>query len=257
MPPEGGTDGLLMERAAFLIDATGERIPCLLNPASVVLRRVAGVRPRRSAGGSLTGTGLSDAPLLFNGGGWTELLLDLLFDVSLVSGPTQPSDVHDLTDPLWRLAENEREAGEYGRPPLVRFVWGKSWNVPGVVASVAERLEYFTQSGTPRRSWLRLRLLRVVDRTAEAEPATTPPPEEPPPWVDWPAVPDQDVQLHDLSGDGSGSAGERLDLVTQQYYGRPDLWRDLAEFNDLDDPLQLAAGATIQVPPLPGGTEVA
>lgn len=241
-----------MERAAFLIDTTGERIPCLLNPASVVLRRVAGVRPRRSAGGSLTGTGLSDAPLLFNGGGFTELLLDLLFDVSLVNGPTQPTDVHDLTDPLWRLAENQGEADEYGRPPLVRFVWGKSWNVPGVVASVAERLEYFTQSGTPRRSWLRLRLLRVMDRVAE-EASPAPEPSEEAPLVDWPTVPDQDVELHDLSGDGSGSASERLDLVTQQYYGRPDLWRDLAEFNDLDDPLNLEAGATIQVPPLPDG----
>jgi len=245
-----------MERAAFLIDETGERIPCLLTPASVVLRRVAGVRPRRSAGGSLTGTGLSDAPLLLNGGGWTELLLDLLFDVSLVSGPTQPQDVHDLTDPLWRLSENQGDQGDYGRPPLVRFVWGKSWNVPGVVASVAERLEYFTQSGVPRRSWLRLRLLRVVDRAAEAEPAPPPPGEEAP-WVDWPTVPDQDVQLHDLTGDGSGSASERLDLVAQQYYGRPDLWRDLAEFNDLDDPLGQEAGATIQVPPLPGGGALA
>ena len=242
-----------MERAAFLIEATGERIPCLLNPASVVLRRVAGVQPRWSAGGPLTGAGLSDAPLLFNGGGWTELRLDLLFDVSLVTGPTATDDVHDLTDPLWKLAENQRREGEYGRPPLVRFVWGKSWNVPGVVVAVAERLEYFTQSGTPRRSWLRLRLLRVADRNAEAEAAASTPPAETPAWADWPTTPNEsEVRLHDLVGDGGGSAGERLDLVTQQYYGRPDLWRALADYNDLDDPLRLSAGATLQVPPLPG-----
>lgn len=243
-----------MERAAFLIEETGERIPCLLNPASVVLRRAAGVQPRWSSGGPLTGAGLSDAPLLFNGGGWTELRLDLLFDVSLVTGPTPPEDVHDLTDRLWQLAENQRREGAYGRPPLVRFVWGKSWNVPGVVVAVAERLEYFTQSGTPRRSWLRLRLLRVQGRDAEVEatdrsaPAA---PSETPPWADWPTAPNErDVQLHDLVGDGGGTSGERLDLVTKEYYGRPELWRDLAEYNDLDDPLQLPAGATLQIPPL-------
>ncbi len=71
--------------------------------------------------------------------------------------------------------------------------------------------------------------------------------------MDWPTTPNEsEVQLHDLVGDGGGSAGERLDLVTQQYYGRPDLWRALADYNDLDDPLRLPAGATLQVPPLPG-----
>ncbi len=240
-----------MERAAFLIEESGERIPCLLNPASVVLRRVAGVQPRWSAGGPLTGAGLADAPLQLTGGGWTELRLDLLFDVSLVTGSTIPDDVHDLTDPLWKLAENQPRDGAYGRPPLVRFVWGKSWNVPGVVVAVAERLEYFTQAGTPQRSWLRLRMLRVADRAQEAAPAT--PQAETPAWVDWPTTPDEsEVRVHDLQGDGGGSAGERLDLLTQQYYDRPDLWRALADYNDLDDPLRLPAGATLQIPPLPG-----
>src|SRR6185436_21110791 len=82
-PPPGGTGGLLMERAAFLIEDSGARIPCLLNPASVVMRRVAGIRPRFSIGGPLTGAGLGDSPLHFTGGGTTEITMDLLFDVSL------------------------------------------------------------------------------------------------------------------------------------------------------------------------------
>ena len=31
-----------MERATFLIESTGEQIGCLLNPASLVVRRLAG-----------------------------------------------------------------------------------------------------------------------------------------------------------------------------------------------------------------------
>ena len=40
-----------MERVAFLIEETNERLRCLLNPETLVLRRTAGVRPRQSATG--------------------------------------------------------------------------------------------------------------------------------------------------------------------------------------------------------------
>jgi hypothetical protein len=159
-----------MERVAFLVEETDERIGCLLNPETLVMRRVAGVRPRRSATGQLTGEGLTDDPLLYTGGGRTELDLDLLFDVTLAGSSISTDDVRDLTLPLWRLAENADRRSGYGQPPLVRFIWGKSWNILGVVLAVSERLEYFTPEGMPRRSWLRLRMLR----------ANEPPPESPP-----------------------------------------------------------------------------
>ena len=49
-----------MERVAFLLERTGERIACLLNPESLVLRRRAGLRSRQSAGGLVTGAELAD-----------------------------------------------------------------------------------------------------------------------------------------------------------------------------------------------------
>ncbi len=246
-PPDGGTGGLLLERAAFLIEETGERIPCLLNPATVVMRRTAGVRPRFSAGGPLTGAGLADTPLLFTGGGTTEILLDLLFDVSLVRTPPSVENVRDLTEPLWRLSENRRREGAYGRPPLVRFVWGKSWNVPGVVVAVAERLEHFTHAGTPRRSWLRLRMLRAIDDalTPAADPAPLTLPEGPL------EVDPESIRFHDLEGDGGGG-GEPLYLVAQQLHGTPDTEHYIAEFNDLDDLLRLEPPLTLRIPPPPG-----
>jgi len=72
-----------VERVAFVVEDTQQRLTCLLNPNTVVMRRVAAVRPQESVSGSFTGTGLSDDPLLYTGGGRTELELDLLFDVSL------------------------------------------------------------------------------------------------------------------------------------------------------------------------------
>ena len=138
-----------MERVAFLLEKTGERIPCLLNPESIVVRRLAGVRTRRSAGGPLTGAGLKDDPLLYTGGGTTEINLDLLFDIAIGGSTIATEDVRDLTRPLWELAEGSPEESGFSRPPVVRFVWGKAWNIPAIVVAVAERLENFTSQGFP------------------------------------------------------------------------------------------------------------
>ena len=128
-----------MERVAFLLEETGERLACMLNPENLVVSRSAGIRPRRSLGGALTGLALTDDPLIYTGGGTTELQLRLLFDISLSGSSVRAEDVRELTAPLWQLAENVAGSDVYARPPLVRFVWGKSWNIPGVVAAVAER----------------------------------------------------------------------------------------------------------------------
>jgi len=157
-----------VERVAFLVEETNERLRCLLNPETLVLRRTAGVRPRQSSAGQVTGVGLADDPLLYTGGGRTEMDLDLLFDVTLPGSSVTSEDVRDLTAPLWQLAENSQATSGASRPPLVRLIWGKSWNIPGIVVTVAERLEYFTAAGVPRRSWLRLRLLRVEAPTVPA-----------------------------------------------------------------------------------------
>ncbi|MEK8105501.1 hypothetical protein NKG94_10825 [Micromonospora sp. M12] len=94
--------------------------------------------------------------MVFTGGGRTELVLDLLFDVDFVEAQLRPADVRVLTRPLWMLAENSTTEHGWLRPPLVRLVWGKTWNVPGVIIAVAERFDAFTGTGSPRRSWLRL-----------------------------------------------------------------------------------------------------
>jgi hypothetical protein len=72
-----------MERVAFMLEDTGERIGCLLNPESLVIRRSAGVQPRRSVSGVLSGAAQQDTPVLFTGGGRTVLELDLLFDINI------------------------------------------------------------------------------------------------------------------------------------------------------------------------------
>src|SRR5215211_7017314 len=154
-----------MERVTFVVESTGERLGCLLNPESLQVTRNAGVRRRRTATGLLAGAGISDDPLLYAGGGQTDLVLDLLFDIGIAGSTIQTGDVRDLTRPLWDLAESTA-ASAGATPPVVRFLWGKAWNVPGVVTAVAERLEDFDTGGVPARSWLRMRLARVPEDAA-------------------------------------------------------------------------------------------
>lgn len=249
-----------MERVAFLIEETGERLGCMLNPESLVLRRVAGLRPRRSAGGAVTGVGLSDDPLLFTGGGTTELQLDLLFDITLAGSSIVAEDVRQLTAPLWNLAENSSGGEATARPPKVRFVWGKNWNIPGIVSSIAERLEYFNADGLPRRSWIRLSLLRAAD-------PPPPPPAAPDPLLDAEGaepvpelqvaadeVAEGDVLVHEVTGDECGSGAvdgaARWDLIAWKYFQDCGLWKLLAEFNGIDDPADLRPGQALRIPPL-------
>jgi hypothetical protein len=240
-----------MERVAFLLEKTGERFPCLLNPANVVVRRLAGVRPRQSAYGPLTGAGLKDDPLLHTGGGMTEILFDLLFDVSLAEASAPTADVRELTRPLTELAEGGKGDDGYGQLPLVRVVYGKCWNVLGVVAAVAERLEYFTDSGAPQRSWLRMRFLRADDSASvSGQDDKDLPLGDLPDEID---VPPDELNVHQITGGGEdpegGGSVERLDEIAASHYGNSSWWRLIAKFNDIDDPWAVSAGRLLVIPP--------
>lgn len=267
-----------MERVAFLIEKTGERITCLLNPESLVQRRSAGVRSLAGATGIVTGRGLSDDPVAATGGGVTEFDLDLLFDVDLardeaaarraltqlesdpsglteepvlVPSPPHVEDVREMTRPFWALAENAAEEDAYGAPPVVRMIWGRAWNVLGIVVAAAERLERFSSAGVPGRSWLRLRLRRVTDdaesRTPIPGPAT-PQFELPPPDL----MPPGEGKAYAMSIAPDGLPVSRLDQVAAEAYGDPGVWRAIATFNDIDDPLNFIEGAVVLLPDIGG-----
>lgn len=243
-----------MERVAFLVEATNDRIACMLNPESLILRRRSGVRTQTTTGGLTSDAYLADDPIFFTGGGTTELTLDLLFDTQMVEGQTSVVDVRELTGPLWQLAENGHRTGSDWCPAQVLFFWGKAWAIPGVIVAVAERLDDFTRGGTPRRSWLRVRMLRVAEHDADLTGGALPPPRidadalmlPPPPLEEGPTA------VHELQGDGTHIEGraisnDRLDQLAHSYYGDASQWRTLAWLNDVANPLRMFAGTAMQV----------
>jgi hypothetical protein len=224
-----------MERVVFLLEYSNERIGCLLNPESLEIRRVTGVSTRPSAAGRLSGNQLTDDPILYTGGGRTEMDLHLLFDVNIDGSSIISDDVRHLTAPFWKLSESAVAYDGYGRPPIARFIWGKAWNMPGVVVALAERLEMFSRVGVPSRSWLSMRFLRVASTNTDSL-----------------YLPDDTSDILQFLADreriyGVGSE-ERLDELAYRYYGDPRSWRVIADANEVLDPLHLSPGLTLTIP---------
>jgi hypothetical protein len=237
-----------MERVAFLIEPEDLRISCLLNPETVVIQRTAGIRSRESIGGPLTGPGMADSPLLFTGGGQTWIELELLFDVNLPGSALRTTDVRDLSGLFFSLSENREDVDGVSRPPRVRMVWGKSWNIPGVITHVAERLDCFSASGVPARSWMKLRMRRVTDELMEF-----------PSLFDWLNDLEASQSIMDRLETTTLAASdreltvpfsERLDLLARRFYGNPALWRFIAAVNRITDPLEYGVSITLRIPPL-------
>jgi nucleoid-associated protein YgaU len=247
-----------MERVTFMIEQNGERIGCMLNPESLVIRRSAGVQSKRSVNGLLTGAALKDNPVLFTGGGQTLIEIDLLFDTAIGGSSILTQDVRDLTGPLFRLAENTSGPERHAEPPRVRFVWGKAWNVPGVIVAVAERFDRFSANGVPKRSWVRMRFQRVnEDPPAQASLLPQAGSQGQRAALDVAAVQNMaassqgSFQVHETRGGGaSGGPSERIDQLSARFYGDPTLWRLIAIFNHILDPLHILPGVVLRIPPL-------
>lgn len=321
-----------MERVIFLVERTGDRIPCLLNPEHLEVRRTAGIVRRRSVGGGVIGNARTDDPLVATGGGVTEYELKLLFDVDLLGGsgrfpagqqplpplsepagaggvpdmaataltddesddeaqedwpgdvPAEPPtgdapppveaspdvplpdalppppaapapttiDVRTLTQPLWALAENGEPLNGAVAPQRVRFIWGRSWNVPGVILAVAERHERFDPQGVPRRSWLSL-LLRRVEEQVEAGNAplapTSPQFEVNPGGSNETGIDHSGDDSVTVPVDEGRTALTPLHMIAAERYGDARYDRAIAEYNDLDDMLELTEGQTLRLPP--------
>ncbi len=233
-----------MDRVAFLIEETHTRLACMLNPESFEIQRSSGVT--RTSAGLLTNSDLSDDPLIFSGRGSTSLSLQLLFDVTLAGSSIQTGDVRDLTAPLWDLAEYKTSRRSLQELPVARFIWGKAWNIPVVVASVSERYERFTAGGVPQRSWLSLSLMRVSEIVRSGNVRRAQPPQQFPTRAEL-GTSDTSWKAHEEIGDGVN--GDRLDQLASRYYGRPELWRLIAVANGIRNPARVAPGKVLQIPP--------
>lgn len=119
---------------------------------------------------------------------------------------------------------------QQGEPPWVMVQWGAYIGFPAVIKALNEEYTMFKPNGTPIRAKVTISLVQIVNETDKAG---TNPTSRSEPRRTW-------IVEH----------GQRLDWIAHIEYGDSGMWRQIAEANNIDDPLLLRAGQVLRLPVL-------
>lgn len=211
------------DEKAFLETETGTRIPCSFNPEQLHVK-VSTVWK----GDELPGQGTPT--LRFGGGGSGLLDVELFFDST-----RDGTSVTEHTDKLVRLLQIDSSLSGHddglrnGRPPWVRFHWGRFHSFRAVITDLDVTYVLFSAAGEPLRARARLAMKQFAEEQ------------------DWP-------RQNPTSGTPKPSRshqvqpGETLDRVAAKHYGDATAWRHIARANDIRDPFEIRPGRHLDVP---------
>ncbi|MHB1905203.1 LysM peptidoglycan-binding domain-containing protein [Ferrimicrobium sp.] len=208
---------------AFLQTEGNERIPCLFNPAELLLQLKNNWSSDPMPGG-VTPT------LRYSGSGTGILRLTLFFDTTDTGKP-----VTSYTAKLVGLLEVDTKlpgssaSTNNARPQWVVFHWGDFHSFKAVVASVDLAFEYFSSTGTPLRARAALVLAQYEEDMAFG-------PQNPTSGTPRPH------RVHRVQ------PGETLDRIAAAHLGDATRWRVIAQANGIEDPLALRPGALLAIP---------
>ena len=185
-----------------------------------------------------------DSPILqFVRGQAETVSLDLFFDTSDDGMGANATPVTTKTDKFYRLV---KMSGSAHAPPICLFTWGtgfagsslgREWASQGrehglkcVIESLRQRFSLFSSEGVPLRATLTVGL------------------------KEYKTVQEQVQRINLQSADQTHSytlcQGETLTDVANAVYGDPTAWRPIADRNSVTDPLAVAAGSILEIPPL-------
>jgi hypothetical protein len=159
----------------------------------------------------------------FVGAGTSKLAVELLFDTSQTG-----SDVRATTmDVAYFIRSDPSDAQQSNQPkrvpPACLFEWG-TFSFRGVVDSLTETLDYFSEDGVPLRSTLALGMSGIDTmlprNTGAGAPATTPQTQAP-----------ANTSMQQIAGASGNSAN----------------WKAIAAANNIDDPLHMTAGTMLDM----------
>jgi nucleoid-associated protein YgaU len=178
-----------------------------------------------------------NSPVLsFGGGQPATLQMELMFDTyTEASDGATPKDVRkEYIDKLWKMMYvvkelKEKQKNKKGRPPKVRFTWGKAWTFEAVITSLKIKFTLFLPDGTPVRATADVTFQQVQDTET---------------------LPSQNPTSGGLVGERvrTVSDGDTLGLIAYQEYGDTSRWRLIAEANHLSSVRRLAPGTVLVVP---------
>jgi hypothetical protein len=111
--------------------------------------------------------------------------------------------------------------------PHLRFQWGMKRFFKCYIESVSASYTLFSRSGAPLRATVDLTLKETLDPFFSQNPTSGGPGGE---------------RIHQVR------AGDTLHSIAQHHYGQPRLWRGIAAFNEIDDPLRVPTGSVVSLP---------
>ena len=195
------------------------RIPFQFNPKELSIQKSAKWERKPARGAKTAG------PPEFTGADPCKLTLEVFFDAT----DAMDSSVVTLVDQLFSccVPTDESLGQKKASPPLVVLHWGKVTSFAAFVTSVQAKYTLFTPDGTPIRAICSVALEEMPGDPLKQNPTSG-------------ALAAR--SLHTLV------AGDSLASIAYREYGDPTLWRPLAAFNDIDDPLRLRLGASLLIP---------
>ena len=161
--------------------------------------------------------GLNAPPVQYVRGKARSLSMDLFFD-----SYEADQDVRTHTGPLVKLLDKEPLTRA---PPVLLFSMGQ-FNFQCVLVDASQRFTMFRRDGTPVRSTIAARFQEFVRVEIEIERGL---------FIGPPT-------LHNVVRSETASA------IATAVLGDPARWREVAEANGIDDPLNLPPGLTLQIP---------
>jgi len=196
-------------------------IPFQFNPKEVTIQKSAKwerkpVRGAKSAG-----------PPQFTGAEPCKLTLEMFFDASA----KHDRSVVDAVEKLFTCCvPTEKTRGDNKAwPPLVIFQWGKIKSFPAFITQVSAKYTLFAPDGTPIRATCSVSMEEMPgDPTTQKQNPTS----------GGLTV----SRVHTLV------QGDSLASVAYGEYDDPEMWRLLAEYNGIDDPMRLACGTVLLLP---------
>lgn len=207
------------------VETTGDPISVQFNPESLKV-----AYSNKSAGGDQRG----GSAVQFVGSGTTKLSLDLWFDVNApepdraLRDGTAVDDVRLLTEQVVAFIDPKpSDEDDKYIPPGMRFLWG-SFLFDGVVDSINESLDFFSEQGKPLRARVSVALSqqKIQFQFTPSGQGTG-------------ESPATEAQTPVRDGDSVQQAAARE--------GRQDEWQDIANANDVENPRNLPAGQPLDL----------
>lgn len=201
---------MALEKAIITNIQTGDRIPVMFNPEEYSL-------DLGNTFAEIGIPGIKTPPIQYVRGNIRNLNMELFFDTYELK-----SDVRNETQKITSLLEIEINTQA---PPILLFSWG-GLNFKCVLESAGQRFTMFLEDGTPVRATLTVSFKEYEAVDIEIKKGL---------FIGPPTV-------------RNIIEGETLSNIAGDVLGDPGAWREIADLNNIDNPLKLALGMPLLIP---------